>query len=623
MADGASEGASQAGGARAGRPAPWAASLPALQQAADEAAEPRAWLGLARRLARLDAAGGVNLPGVETRIAVLGGATTDFLLDPLRLALRLTGVRPVFHVAPYGQIAREMLDPESGTQAFRPDLALVVNGPYDLPRWPDAFDDRRAVEALVDEACAALLDPARRLHERTGAEVVLSTLHDLPVTPQGNLGARLPGDVNAFLRRLNVALADRAPACVHLLDVAGLAARCGVERWLDLRYWYLARQPVSFACLPEYARAAAAVIAARRGRSRKCLVLDLDNTLWGGLVGEDGALGIELGEGSPVGECFKAFQHYVAGLKRRGVLLALCSKNDERFAREAFEKHPEMVLRWDDFVARRIDWGPKSAHLRSIAEELGLGLDALVFADDQPAERHEVRSALPEVAVPELGDDPAAYPRILDAGRWFEAVEVSEEDRRRTALYRQRAEGSAAAASATDLGAFLRSLEMKARIGPFDEPSFDRITQLTNKTNQFNLTARRVTRAEIESLAKEPQAVTRCVRLRDRFGDHGLVSVLFGRVDGERLTIEAWLMSCRVLGRGVEHALWNDVLALARGRGLREIDGLHRRTDRNGPVREHYARLGFVHVGTEDGTERWRRTVADAEDVETAVAREC
>lgn len=584
-------------------------------------------LRLSRHAEKLTARPELERRLVPVRLAILSSATVDFLLPVLKAALLTLGVRPSFYVAPYGQVSTSLLDATGPLVEFQPQVTLVVTATPHVPGWPALAATLPEVEARVDEVCRALLTPCTVFHERTGSEVVMNNFHPMPGRAAGNLGAKLPGDPTHFIRRVNLALGDRAPRFVHVHDVASLAERRGIETWFDERYWYLAKQPVSFDCVSDYCRSLASVIGAILGRTRKCLILDLDNTLWGGVIGDDGLAGIQIGEGSPEGEAFKAFQHYVRALKERGVLLAVCSKNDERIARSAFTDHPEMVLRLDDFVSFKANWQPKSDNIRTIAREMDLPLDAFVFVDDNPAEREEVMRALPEVAVPSMPDDAGGFVRALDGERLFEVAALTDEDLRRTSAYQARRQSIEALTDATDIGAYLASLDMKASIRPFEPVSLERITQLVNKTNQFNLTTPRVVLAEIQQLASDPSLVTRTVRLRDRFGDHGLISVLFGRVVGRQLRLDAWLMSCRVLGRGVERLLFNDVLAIARDRGLEEIVGFYKPTNRNGMVKDHYAGLGFSRLTDTDGPEHpgvelWRLGVAETAPFETFIATE-
>ena len=575
---------------------------------------------LARRAARLEAAGGPPPGAHPLRLALLGGADVQLLADPLRLLLLVAGIRAELHVASYGSFAQELLDPDSATSRFGPELALVVLGPGDVPQRPAPGAGVEEAEALAAEACRALWRPCERLFERCGAETVLTTVPPVHPEPLGHLAARSPEAATNFVRRVNLRLGDTAPPCVHLLDAAALAARRGHGRWFDRRLWFEAKQPVAPAHLPELARHAAAVIGGLLGRSRKVLVLDLDDTLWGGVVGEVGVAALELGEGTPRGEAFKVFQQYLKQLRERGVLLAVCSKNEEANARAPFREHPETVLRCEDFAAFHASWEPKSAGLRTIATELGQQPENLVFLDDNPAERAEVRRALPQVAVPELGDDPAEYPRLLDEGAFFEIPRLTPEDRTRTELYRARRGAELARAQATDLSDFLASLEMRSALEPFGPRCLERVTQLVNKTNQFNLTGRRLTRAELESLASDPAAVTLAARLSDRFGDHGLVAAVFARGEGGVLAIDGWVMSCRVLRRGLSALLLNELVARARSLGARELHGAFRPSGRNELVREHYARLGFERVSANGREDRWRLPTTDYEPRDTFIA---
>jgi FkbH-like protein len=333
--------------------------------------------------------------------------------------------------------------------------------------------------------------------------------------------------------------------------------------------------------------------------------------LWGGIVGDDGMQGLALGHGSAEGEAFLAFQHYLRRLRERGILLAVCSKNDEAVARAAVAEHPEMVLRPDDFAAFVANWEDKPSNLRRIAADLRLGLDALVFFDDNPMERDLVRQTLPEVAVPEAPEEPALYARCLVDAGYFEAMGFTDEDRQRAGSYAADVQRREAAESSTDLAGYLAGLEMRLQWRPFQEADLPRIAQLVNKTNQFNLTTRRYAEAELAALAREPQVVTFAGRLADKFGESGLVTVIIGRTvpheGGSALDIDTWLMSCRVLGRTVEAAVLGQVAALARARGCRALLGRYIPTTRNQLVADLYERMGFTREG--DG---WRLYLDEA-----------
>lgn len=585
-----------------------------------DAAELAALCRLRRRLSRAGAA----LPATRSiKLALLGGASTEMIEEPLSLQIAALGLCAEIHRAGYDTVAQEMLDPCSETAAFVPDVAVVVTTPSNVHGGPEPGDDREALRRRVDEVCEHWLSLCARLHEHTGCEIVLDNFHAPPTRALGSLGAKLPWDPVTFLRALNLELGLRAPEYLHVHDVDALASRHGTLAWFDPRYWFHAKQPMSFDCLPRYVQSLARVVGALFGVTRKCLVLDLDNTLWGGVVGDDGVDGIRIGEGDAVGEAFKAFQQYVLELKRRGVLLAVCSKNEEANAREPFEKHPEMVLRLDDFVAFEANWEPKPDNIREIARRVNIGLDSLVFVDDNPVEREHVRQRLPEVRVIELSDDPAEYPILLDRAGCFELAALSEEDTARTELYRANAARERQRETTGDYTSYLASLDQRATTRPFLPADLDRITQLVNKSNQWNLTTLRLSRSQVEAMATAPDRICRTVRLRDRFGDNGLILVFAAERRDEAFLIDLWLMSCRVLKRGVEHYLMNHVVEAAREAGARELRGMYIPTARNGLVRELYPSLGFTCTSEEaDGTTRWWLALEDHRPFEVQIEEE-
>ena len=349
----------------------------------------------------------------------------------------------------------------------------------------------------------------------------------------------------------------------------------------------------------------AAIVKSVYGKSKKCLVLDLDNTLWGGVIGDDGVQNLILGKDHPVGEAFLDFQRYVKGLQRRGVILAVCSKNDAENAKEGFS-HPDSVLKLEDFSAFKANWDPKPENIRAIAAELNIGLDSIVFVDDNPAERDFVAEQLPEVAVPNVGEDVSGFAEVLEHEKYFEVDKVVADDLNRSAYYSTNAERSAGQGRFSSYGEFLASLEMTAEIGPFLPVYLERITQLINKTNQFNLTTRRYTTAEVVAIAQDPGFITLYGRLADKFGDNGLVSVVLGRVVDETVQIDLWLMSCRVLKREMEFAMFDALVERCQGRGVRKIVGVYIPSKKNNMVAAHYASLGFTSMGgASDGRELW------------------
>lgn len=579
------------------------------------------FMSLCRRRRKIKSAPLDSGDAAVRRIAILGGATTDFLQAPLELELETLGRRSSIHCADYNNYVSEMMDPLSQTAAGRPDVAVLLLTPYNIADWPAVGDGAEAVQALVDRVVDHWLGLCAALHAHTNCEIVLGNLHLLLTRAAGNLGARLPWEPNSYVRQINGALSRRAPAYVHIFDVETLAALYGVFNWLDPRYWHHAKQPVSFACMVPYVRNLASIIGALYGNTAKCLVLDLDNTLWGGVVGDDGVGGLKIGEGDALGEAYKAFQQYLLLLKQRGLLLAVVSKNEERTALEPFEQLPDMILKREDFVAFKANWDPKPGSIEQIARELNVGLDSLVFVDDNPAERELVRRALPQVKVVELTSDPADYPRLLDQSGWLDIVRLTDEDKRKTEQYRENATRSSIQAQHADYESYLASLGQRAVLRPFESKHLDRITQLINKTNQFNLTTARLTRSEVEARMVEPDVVTAYVRLVDRFGDNGVISVVSGRVEQDALQVDLWLMSCRVFKRGVEHLVANHLFECARNLKLRVVRGWYRPTAKNAIVERHYADLGFAQTAVDsDGTTRWEMCTEDYRPVPVQIS---
>ncbi|HVY02132.1 MAG TPA: HAD-IIIC family phosphatase [Caulobacterales bacterium] len=544
---------------------------------------------------------------VSTKIAVLGSTTTTQLASFLNLFLFAHNIDAEIYEAPYGLVRQEILDPNAALYRFKPNFIFIATTRRDLGATPALADTREAVDQLIGETAGEWDMLWQTARERLDCQIIQNNFDPPPVRVFGAIETIYPGAPGYFIDGVNRELARRAPRWVSIHDLAGLAANVGRWNWGDDRFFHLAKLPCAPEHLALYAHGVAAIAAARLGRSRKCLVLDLDNTLWGGVIGDDGLAGINIGQGDAVGEAFAAFQSYAKALAARGVILAVCSKNEEANAREPFEKHSDMVLRLEDIACFVANWEDKAGNIRRIAQELNIGLDALVFADDNPAERDIVRQFVPEVAVPELPADPADYIRAIEKHRYFEMIAVSEEDLQRTEMYRANAQRREIAGGAADMDSFLRSLAMRGWIGPVGDLELDRTVQLIGKSNQFNLTTRRHSAADVQRMMESPDWITRVVKLADRFGDNGLISVLFARQEGDGLHIDTWLMSCRVLKRGVEQFLLNDLVAEARARGAARLIGEYIPTAKNALVENHYADLGFAPLaGGENGTTRWQ-----------------
>ena len=564
-------------------------------------------------ITRIAAPGALTQDGLApVRIAMVASHTVDHLVPSIRVASLSRGLAAAVHVAPYGMYRQALLGGNPALDAFAPELIVLALDANDSPVQV-ALD---APEGEVDAAVQARVEELRQLwraaRERFSARVVQQTLvcADPPVF--GQYEGLVPGAPAAVVERLNAAIRAAARSeGVLLLDLAWHGA--GRDGIADARRWHQAKQLVSPSLAPWYGDMLARIAAAALGRSRKCLVLDLDNTLWGGVIGDDGVDGIRLGQGTPVGEAFSAFQRYAQALARRGIILAVCSKNDAAVAEAGFQ-HREMTLARGDIAAFVANWSDKASNLRDIARTLNIGLDSLVFVDDNPAERDIVRRELPEVAVPELPEDVADYAACVAAAGYFEAASFTADDASRGRSYALNAERAASLSQATDLEGYLRGLAMTLTAASVDGATLPRVTQLINKTNQFNLTTRRYTDAQVEHLAADPAGVALALRLSDKFGDNGLISVVIARPDAalekNELLIDTWLMSCRVLGRQVEQATLSVLVDAARRRGATALVGEYRTTARNSMVSQHYAQLGFdirpAPAGADPQSTFWR-----------------
>lgn len=560
---------------------------------------------------------------VPTRIAILGGSTTTEVVSMLELFLLAHGIQPTFYESGYNCYREDVLFENPDLWSFKPDIAFIHTTWRNVSEFPELLEPDAEVENRLRRETARFESLWGKTHKELGALIIQNNF-DLPrLRPLGNLEAsEAYGRVN-FLLRLNAEFATYARTHSRFLinDILYLSAQVGLSAWHDDTYWYNFHMALSPTATVALAHNVAAIVKSVYGKTKKCLVLDLDNTLWGGVIGDDGVQNLILGRDHPVGEAFVNFQRYVKDLQRRGVILAICSKNDTENAKEGFS-HPDSVLKVEDFSAFKANWNPKPENIREIAAELNIGLDSVVFVDDNPAERALVAEQVPEVAVPEVGSDVSRFAEVLEHERYFEVDKVVQEDLSRSAYYSSNAQRSAYQADFRDYGEFLASLEMTAEIGPFVPVYIERITQLINKTNQFNLTTRRYTSAEVETISRDQAFITLCGRLVDRFGDNGLVSLLMGRVAEEMLELDLWLMSCRVLKREMEFAMFDALVEQCQARGIRKIVGVYIPSKKNKMVAGHYASLGFTRVdGTSGGRELWHYDVPLAYSARTRYIR--
>ncbi|MBL0196238.1 MAG: HAD family hydrolase [Myxococcales bacterium] len=561
--------------------------------------------------------------GAPLRVALIGANALQALGDLVEQMLLAAGFAASVFLGEYDSYEFEIRDADSALNQFQPQVVLILPSERRCRYSGPVTDPLGVVQPFAAAWADDLLGLCRTLHDRTGAEILLANLALPGGFSLGAYRAKAPGSDWSFRKLTNLALGFAAPAYVHICDVEFLCARRGLLASRDDRAWFQSKQPGSPELLVDLAKEVAHLVTSLRRAPAKVLVLDLDNTLWGGIIGDDGIEGIEIGTTSPRGEAFRAFQEYILSLKDRGVLLAVCSKNEDAAARGPFEKHPEMLLRLKDIVAFYANWQPKSENIKAIATELGLGLDSFVFVDDNPAEVEIVRQFVPAVTTILLGADPADYRRQLEDSRLFEPLQLTGEDARRTDQYRVESERRALQSDATDMPTYLASLEMNAVISPFTAVDIPRVSQLTNKSNQFNLTTVRRTESEIRALMESPAHRCFTVRLSDRFGDHGLVVVAIGRVDltttPTSFHIDTWLMSCRVLKRQVEEVTLNELFRLATEAGCEEVVGVYRPTAKNAMVAELLPNFQFAETSASADERRYRRSATSYVPTETKI----
>lgn len=585
-------------------------------QVAQELLETEPGRGTHRFLRECAQTSGETASGLKPiKVALLSSFSIEFLHDSLIAFGFAAGLRIDIYQAGFGTFRQEMLNPEGALHAAAPDVVILAveaddwtidagTGFFDLPVDGIEVASNRFENELTE------LIAAFRSHSNAPLLV-----HNLALPEWRKLGIfdpKAPNGHGLLIARMNEALSRvaRATIDVHVVDCAALVNRHGAQNWYDDRMRLYARAPIANTMQPHLAREYVKFLAALTGLAKKCLVLDMDNTLWGGVVGEEGVDGIALGPVYP-GNAYLEFQKFVLDLYRRGVIIAAASKNNPADVEEVFLRHPFMVLRKEHFADLQIHWETKSQSLGRIAKNLSIGLEHMVFVDDNAAECAEVRSTLPMVRVVQLPARPEGFVRSLQEAGLFETLALSDEDRQRGELYHRRAQAVAARSGTASVEDYYHSLEMELAIVPVNQASLHRTAQLTQKTNQFNVTTHRYSEADIAERIPDPDWLQRTIAVKDRFGDHGIVGVLLARTNGEEMDIDTFLLSCRVIGRAIETAMLAHVCDEARARGLPSVKARVIPTAKNMPARDLFERHGFSKLeGTEEGTTLWRLDLA-------------
>lgn len=542
---------------------------------------------------------------IEKKIAILGGSTTDDIKLVMELFLLNQGIRPCFYESEYNQYYQDAVFPNPKLETFMPDVIYICTSNRNITAYPAMDDDADRIDSLLGQEMQKFQSVWDNLRDRYQCPVIQNNFEMPFYRLLGNKDASdIHGKTN-FLARLNMQFYAYAQQHddFYICDINYISADYGLKDWSDPFYYHMYKYALNVNAIPSLSFNVANIIKSVFGKNKKGFVLDLDNTLWGGVIGDDGVDNIALGPEEPEGQVYLEFQRYLKEHMQIGALLNVDSKNDYENAVCGLQ-HPDSELSMDDFIEIKANWDPKDKNFSEIADKLHLLPESLVFIDDNPAERHQVSKQLPGVCAPKIGEA-HNYIQVIDRNGFFETTVLSKDDRNRNEMYQENARRVCMQASFSDYREYLLSLEMKAIMKEFDQVYMARIAQLTNKSNQFNLTTRRYTQTEIESIAKDGSYITLYGKLWDKFGDNGVVSVVIGHEMGEECQVELWIMSCRVLKRNMEFAMMDALVKRCKERGLKRIHGYYYQTAKNGMVREFFAELGFEQISERDGNTEW------------------
>ena len=537
---------------------------------------------------------------IHKKIAVLGGSTTHDIIKTLELFLLNYGIEPEFYESEYGQYWQDAMFPPRELTEFKPDIIYVHTSNRNITDYPTVNDSAEMVEQKLLGTYRHFEDMWKKLHELYGCPIIQNNFEPLFYRLLGNRDVYDIHGRLSFINRLNEKFYEFAgnntlgEGSFFINDINYISSCYGLDAWSDTKAWHMYKYACSIPAIPVLSFNLSNIIKSIYGKNKKGLVLDLDNTIWGGVVGDDGVDGIEIGQETNMGQVYAEFQQYIKAHKDLGIVLTVDSKNEEENALAGLN-HPDAPLKPSDFVSIKANWNPKSDNLKAIADELSLLPESLVFVDDNPAEREIVRAQLPGTLTPEL-DSPENYIRLIDHAGYFEVTSVSEDDKKRNEMYMANKERARLMESFADYSDYLKSLEMEAQIGPFEKMYLPRIAQLTNKSNQFNLTTKRYSQTDIEKVSEDSTRITVCGRLKDKFGDNGIVSLAIGRIEDTDLHIELWLMSCRVLKRDMEYAMMDALVKEALHRGIKTVYGYYYPTAKNKMVMDFYTLMGFDKI---------------------------
>lgn len=543
---------------------------------------------------------------IQKKIAILGGSTTSEIRDMLDLFLLDQGIEAEFYESEYNNYWQDVMFDNPKLIRFQPDIIFIHTTSRNLTNLPELTDKSDIIQRKLNEVFETMRMMWDKIAETYHCTVIQNNYERPRYRLLGNRDIFDEHGCSNFAAKLNEKLYEyaRSHRNFFINDIDFLSASYGLQKWNDPNYWYMYKCVPALPAVPEFAFNLANIIKSIYGKNKKALVTDLDNTLWGGIIGEDGTENIEIGQETPVGQLYSEFQTYIKAHKAFGTLLAVDSKNDMEDALAGLNR-PDSVLKPEDFLIIKANWEPKDKNIREIAQELNIGTDAIVFLDDNPAERHIVHAQVPDASVPEIGQ-PQDYLTTLDRSGFFEMTNFTEDDIQRSEMYKANIRRIHQEAAFTNYQDYLLSLEMQAEIKSFSALYLPRIAQLTNKSNQFNLTTKRYTEAELTEMTEDPNCITLYGKLSDKFGDNGLVTVVCGHIDGTVLHIDLWLMSCRVLKRDMEYAMMDKLVECCQRNEISTIRGYYFPTKKNKMVSDFYGQMGFTKINEDnEGNSVW------------------
>ena len=558
---------------------------------------------------------------IEKKIAILGGSTTNEVKLNLELFLLKEGIKPIFYESEYNKYYEDALFSQELLE-FKPDIVYVYSTIKNIKKFSSIIFEKKQNEELFTYESKKLEMIWESLFSKLSC-VVIQNNFELPQTRIiGNSSFYLDGGNIGFINKLNLFISEATKKYnnLYINDINYLSSLIGLEKWYDNELWFNYKYAVSFEGITYIAHSVASIIKSIYGKNKKAIALDLDNTLWGGVIGDDGLNGIKIGSETAIGEAYEDFQKYIKNLKDIGIILTINSKNDLENALEGLS-HPSMILHKDDFFTIKSNWNLKSNNILESAREINIGEDSFVFIDDNPVERELVRSQLQNIAVPEIGDKIELFKNFIDRNNYFEIISLSKEDFERAKYYQDNQNREKEQQNYSNYSDYLKSLDMIAEIDEAKEIYLERIYQLINKTNQFNLTTKRYTKSEVEEIYKDPNQILLYGKLKDKFGDNGLISIIIGKQVGDVLEILLWIMSCRVLKRDMEIAMLNELVDLAKKRGIKKLRGTYIPSKKNSMVKDHYKNLGFKFEKEENNIFTWVLEIANYQPKECMIEK--